>query len=179
MTTKRTYLALIIVTAFAGFVLTPTFAQAPAEPQTVSTIANTTTTTTAATTTTTTLPTLMTNCPMWQQAALDAGFELALLPRLDHVLYRESRCDPSQLNATDPNGGSVGLAQINRFWCLPSRYYSSGYLQHVGVLVECDELYVPAVNLRAAAAIVAYSREVGLCAWSQWAWVATPCESDE
>lgn len=172
---KRMYAMVTISIAAMTFWLIPNAAGAPIVTPPVT---PTTTTTTSTTTTTTTLPVLMPKCSMWQATALAAGIEPTLLPRLDHVLFRESRCDPTQLNAADPNGGSVGLAQINRFWCLPSRYYPDGYLQSVGVLVECDELYEPLVNLRAVAALIAYSREVDLCAWSQWAWVATPCESD-
>jgi hypothetical protein len=93
------------------------------------------------------------------------------MPTLDRIMYRESRCDPTQLNAADPNGGSISLTQINRFWCLPSRYYPSGYLQHVGVLDTCDDLYEPEINLRAALALVAYSESVGLSSWHQWAWL--------
>jgi hypothetical protein len=93
-----------------------------------------------------------------------------MLPALDKVLYVESRCDAAQHNATDPNGGSHGLTQINGFWCLPSRYYPLGYLQTHDVLTECADLYDPGTNLRAAYALVVYSVEAGVCAWHQWAW---------
>jgi hypothetical protein len=108
---------------------------------------------------------------MWWSLALSVGFTDEQMPTLDRIMYRESRCDPTQLNATDPNGGSISLTQINRFWCLPSRYYPSGYLQTVGVLDTCDDLYEPEINLRAALALVAYSESVGLSSWHQWAWL--------
>lgn len=128
------------------------------------------------TTTSSTVPLpLDARCPMWWSMAKQIGFTDALLPTLDRVIYRESRCDPSQHNASDPNGGSHGLTQVNGFWCKPSRYYPSGYLQTVGVLNDCADLYTPEVALRATMALIIYSRSVDLCTWAQWAWL-TPCE---
>lgn len=97
------------------------------------------------------------------------------MPTLDRVIYRESRCDPTQHNKADPNGGSRGLTQVNGFWCKPSRYYPLGYLQTFGVLDTCDDLYKPRVALRATMVLIEYSRSAGLCAWHQWAWLDS-CE---
>jgi hypothetical protein len=156
--------------SLAAIAVTPTFADAPEEPKTVSTIANTSTT--SSTTTTSIVPAPPdARCPMWWSLALSVGFTIEQMPTLDRIMFVESRCDETQLNASDPNGGSVSLTQINRFWCLPSRYYPDGYLQTMGVLTECDDLYTPAINLRAALALVAYSRSVGLSDWHQWAWL--------
>ena len=141
--------------------------------------ANTETTTSSSTTSTTVVlapPDAL--CPQWWSTARAVGFDDTLLPTLDRIMYRESRCDTSQLNAEDPNGGSVGLTQINRFWCLPSNYYPDGYLQTMGVLTSCDQLFDPTINLRAALELVAYSRSVGYCEWKQWAWLETPCQND-
>ena len=169
MTSRRLRLLAGITISLAAIAVTPTFADAPDQPQTVSTIANTTTT---STTTTSTVPAPPdARCPMWWSLALSVGFTIEQMPTLDTVLHRESRCDTTQLNASDPNGGSIGLTQINRFWCLPSRYYPDGYLQTMGVLTDCDDLYTPEINLRAALALVAYSRSVGLSDWYQWAWL--------
>jgi hypothetical protein len=142
--------------------------------------ANTETTTSSSTTTSTTvvLAPPDARCPQWWSTARAVGFDDTLLPTLDRIIYRESRCDTSQLNADDPNGGSVGLTQINRFWCLPSKYYPDGYLQTMGVLTSCDQLFDPTINLRAALELVAYSRSVGYCGWKQWAWLETPCQND-
>lgn len=152
---------------------------APTPESTVIGNANTSTTTSTSTTSTTVvhLPPDA-RCPQWWATARAVGFDDTLLPTLDRVINRESRCDPTQLNAQDPNGGSVGLTQINRFWCLPSKYYPNGYLQTMQILSTCDQLYEPLINLRAALELVAYSRSVGLCAWEQWAWVETPCQND-
>ena len=110
-------------------------------------------------------------CPMWWSLARSVGFTDEQMPTLDRIIFVESRCDETQLNTSDPNGGSISLTQINRFWCLPSRYYPSGYLQTVGVLDTCDDLWSPEINLRAALALVEYSRSVGLDDWHQWAWL--------
>jgi hypothetical protein len=168
-------IALLITAAGVIVAITPADADAPLAPASATTSTTTPTTTNAPSPTSTAPPAVMTRCPQWQAAALAAGFAPDHLPTLDHVIHRESRCDPTQLNAADPNGGSVGLTQINRFWCLPSRYYPDGYLQTVGVLDDCAQLFNPAVNLSAALALVDYSRAAGLCEWSQWAWVNRPC----
>lgn len=135
----------------------------------------TTSTTVVVLPTTTTTTTIATPgdalCGQWWALAVDVGFNVEMLPVLDQVLWRESRCIPTQLNATDPNGGSYGLTQVNGFWCQPSRYYPGGYLQAVGVLDSCDDLYDPRINLAAAYALVRYSLDSGLCTWQQWAWL--------
>lgn len=156
------FLVIPIVAALAWF--TPaTGARAP-QPQTVSTIATTTTTITT-TTTTTTLPAhIYPECAGYLALATTLGWAAEHLPMLEVVMWRESRCQPHQLNALDPNGGSIGLTQVNRFWCLPSRYYPLGYLQTYGVLSTCEQLYEPAFNLVAALKIFDYSN-----GWAQWA----------
>jgi hypothetical protein len=172
MTSRRLRLVTGIIFSLAGIIVTPTFADAPDQAATVSTLANTTSTTMISTTTTSTVPAPPdARCPMWWSLALSVGFTAEQMPTLDRVLHRESRCDETQLNASDPNGGSIGLTQINRFWCLPSRYYPDGYLQTMQILDTCDQLYEPLINLRAALALVEYSRSVGLSDWHQWAWL--------
>lgn len=116
------------------------------------------------TTTTTTLPSARhAECAEWLGLALRAGWKRRALPELERILWRESRCLPHVHNASDPNGGSYGLAQINGFWCEPSRYYPNGYLQSLLILTTCEQLYKPSVNLVAALAIYNYSQ-----GWSQW-----------
>lgn len=165
MTRLRTSLSATLIISIAAIAATPTLDDAPQQPPTVSTIAATTTSTTS-----TTVP-VDARCPMWWSLALSVGFTIEQMPTLDRIMFVESRCDETQTNSSDPNGGSVSLTQINRFWCLPSRYYPDGYLQHIGVLTDCDDLYTPEINLRAALALVAYSRSVGLSDWYQWAWL--------
>lgn len=101
-------------------------------------------------------------CPMWWVVGLRAGWKWADMPKLDYLMWRESRCVPTAFNAKDPNGGSLGLAQINFYWCKSSRWYPAGYLQTQNVLARCEDLADPTVNLTAALAI---QQESG---WGPW-----------
>ena len=124
-----------------------------------------------ATTTTTTIPPVVTTLPPakhpegaeWLGLAVSVGWREVNLPMLERVLWKESRCLTDVHNPYDPNGGSHGLAQVNGFWCQDSRYYPQGYLQSLGILSRCDDLYEPEINLKAALAIYEYAR-----GWSQW-----------
>jgi hypothetical protein len=156
---------LILLMLLGGWFLTPGHAQAPMP--TTTTVTTTTVKPVAATvamTTTTTLPThVHPECVGWLALAVSLGWHTDNLGMLERVMWKESRCQPHQLNASDPNGGSLGLTQVNKFWCLPSRYYPNGYLQTYGILNTCEELYRPEVNLVAALAIFEYAK-----GWSQW-----------
>jgi hypothetical protein len=108
-------------------------------------------------------------CPHWWQLARLVGWEKKQLLTLDAVIWRESRCLPTVYNAGDPNGGSYGLLQVNGFWCSPSRYYPTGYLQAHGVLVRCADLYQPSVALAAGLAVFKYSaQENNGNGWQPW-----------
>jgi hypothetical protein len=126
----------------------------------------------ATTTTTTTVPVFQpapdAKCPEWHTVALDAGWPIHALDRLDLILWRESRCLPDAFNPDDPNGGSIGILQINKFWCKPSRYNPEGWLQAQGLLTTCADLYDPLTNLTAARAIFEYAEARG-CGWGPWA----------
>ena len=111
---------------------------------------------------------LVGKCGHWLDDALDVGWSRSHISKLDYVMWRESRCMPSVFNATDPNGGSRGLMQINQFWCLPSRYFPSGWLQSQGVLDSCAQLSNPTINLRAALAIFKYSEKQNNNGWQPW-----------
>jgi len=112
-------------------------------------------------------------CGQWWGLAIEAGWTEDLLETLDYVMWRESRCDPTQHNTTLNKDGStdLGLTQINdRSWCLPTRWYRSGYLQQVATLriVECNELFDPYLNLKAAKALYDYSQEANGNGWQPW-----------
>ena len=117
-------------------------------------------------------PTTVVTTPITQPDACQTVFDMARhigwpeheLTQLVAVAYRESRCNPDAFNATDPNGGSAGVMQINYFWCKPSSYYANGYLQAYGLLRTCDDLFNLEDNLRSALAIYRYSN--GWRAWS-------------
>jgi hypothetical protein len=68
----------------------------------------------------------------------------------------------SSFNDKDPNGGSLGLMQINFFWCKPNRYTQRGFLQDRQALTKCSNLADPAVNLTAALVIFENS------GWGPW-----------
>jgi hypothetical protein len=112
-------------------------------------------------------------CPQWWALALEAGWTEDLLPTLDYLLWKESRCDHTQHNTTRNRDGStdIGLTQINdRSWCLPTRWYSLGYLQTIGVLptVGCEHLFDPYLNLTSAKAIYDYAQQHNGNGWQPW-----------
>ena len=88
-------------------------------------------------------------CPQWWQTAIDAGWRESLLPTLDYLMWRESRCLPDQHNTDDPVGGSRGLVQINGFW--------TPWLASKGIVRRSEGLFNPERNLRAALAIYNYA----------------------
>lgn len=112
-------------------------------------------------------------CPQWWALAREAGWTDDLLPTLDYVMWRESRCLPDQHNTTLNKDGSsdMGLTQVNdRSWCLGTRWYPNGYLQTIGILnyVGCNELFDPYTNLKAAKAIYDYSLRENDAGWQPW-----------
>ena len=117
-------------------------------------------------------PTTVKTTPITQPDACQTVFDMARhvgwpeneLTQLVAIAYRESRCNPTAFNATDPNGGSNGVMQINQFWCKPSKYFANGYLQAYGLIRGCDDLFDLEANLRSALAIYRYSN--GWRAWS-------------
>ena len=103
-------------------------------------------------------------CPQWWAFARQAGWKGNQMETLDYIMHRESRCRPKAHNTTLNKDGStdMGLTQINdRSWCLPSRYYKNGYLQSLGIIKYCEDLFDPLTNLRAAKALYDYSQENG------------------
>lgn len=107
-------------------------------------------------------------CPQWAQMAIDVGWLETDLPKIDAIMHRESRCFIDSHYAQDPHGGSYGLMQINAFWCKPSRWYPSGYLQSFGVLTDCKQLFHPRTNLIAARVIWQYSHTQYGDGWLPW-----------
>lgn len=109
-------------------------------------------------------------CGEWRELALMVGWPAEEWPTLSHVLYRESRCNIGSHNKTDPMSGSRGLMQINGYWCRPSKWTQTGWLQDRGLLSNCEDLYDPEVNLRSGLAIWMYGEEKHGCGWrGPWA----------
>lgn len=133
-------------------------------------VVNKTATRAAIATTTTTIPSVPNGllCPEYYNLAKEVGWPEDQLERLDYVMWRESRCDPSVHNKKDPAGGSRGLIQINGFWCRPNRFTDHGFLQDNDVLVNCDQLFDPHINLSAGLAIYNYGLEEHGCGWGPW-----------
>jgi hypothetical protein len=148
-----------VVSVITGVLVafSPGNAQAPVViPQVVPAVIPTTTTTS------TTLPALVTTCAQVATLALAEGLPPSELETALRVAVRESRCTSDAFNASDPNGGSYGIFQINGFWCRPSTYWPTGWLQAKGIVTDCDDLYTPEVNTRAMVAIWTNS------GWSPW-----------
>lgn len=103
-----------------------------------------------------------TNCAQVGVLAVAAGLPTTELATAVKIARRESRCWSDAINTEDP-GGSYGVWQINSFWCRPSTYWPTGWLQAKGILDTCDELFNPQTN---AAAMVAIWRNSG---WLPWA----------
>lgn len=122
--------------------------------------------TTTSSTTTTTLP--ATDCAEWYATAISVGWPVELWQKMSKIMHRESRCIASVFNDTDPYGGSIGLMQINMFWCKAHRGNEQGYLQSANIITDCIELFDPATNLRAALAIYQYSEQRQEGGWKPW-----------
>lgn len=73
-------------------------------------------------------------CWEWIDMAVDVGWGTDRLDVLDNIMYRESRCDPSQVSPTN----DWGLLQVNRKVWRP-------YVESFGLTM--DDLLVPQVNL--------------------------------
>jgi hypothetical protein len=109
----------------------------------------------------------MTPCEKVRELARLVGWPKKELDTLVKIANRESRCMPKAHNKTRNVDGSedYGLMQINDWsWCKPSKYYAKGYLQQLGIIKTCDDLFNPILNLTAAYALYEYSDNT----WEQW-----------
>jgi hypothetical protein len=113
-------------------------------------------------------------CGQWWQLMHDLGWSDKDITKGDAILFRESKCDPSQINSDDPttigkHKGSFGLYQINLYWIKKTAWYPKGFLQTKleRNLVPTD-LLQPEVNIAAALEIIKQNRADGGCGWSAW-----------
>lgn len=154
----------IAVTAIAingTLTAAPAAAPAPTTTSTSTTTMPSTTTTTAVAPPPTLPPTTTTvvgPCGEHYHTAINAGWDDTTWLTLSNILYAESRCNPDAFNPDDPNGGSVGVAQINLIhlkWLEPK-----GITQRM--------LFDPFWNLVAARGV--YERAVAGsgCGWRPW-----------
>lgn len=107
-------------------------------------------------------------CGQWLDLALSVGWPIELWPQQAYVIWRESRCNFDSHYKADPMSGSRGLMQINGFWCRPNQWTNKGWLQDHGILNNCDDLFDPEINLRAAWAIYNYSVGKNNNGWHPW-----------
>lgn len=108
-------------------------------------------------------------CGEYYTLALQAGWPASQWPTLSKVMYRESRCNTTSFNRSDPNGGSRGLIQINGYWCRKNKYNPNGWLQQKSILSTCNDLFDPMTNLKAGWAMWQYSQDRNGCGWRPWA----------
>jgi hypothetical protein len=113
-------------------------------------------------------------CGQWWQLMHDLGWSHKDIVKGDGIIFRESRCDTTQINPKDPttigkHKGSFGLYQINLFWISKTTAYPNGFLQTKleRNLVPTD-LLTPEINLSAALEIIKHNRAGGGCGWSAW-----------
>lgn len=107
-------------------------------------------------------------CPEWAQLMSDSHWPESRIKELDSIMWRESRCQTMAHYDLDPASGSYGLMQINGSWCKPNRWFPDGYLQSLGILSDCSDLYNPRTNLIAARVIFAYSLVKYGDGWLPW-----------
>ena len=88
--------------------------------------------------------------------------------QVDYVMWRESRCNPKAINPDDPYGGSLGLFQINQFWCKPSRSTGNGILVDWNIVDTCRELFNPKVAAKAFVAIYVFVDNRYGDGWIPW-----------
>ena len=107
-------------------------------------------------------------CPQWYDLAMQY-FSPTEWNTIDFLLNRESRCDSRALNPKDTNGKpSYSLFQINAFWCRPSKHYDQGFLQQHGVLTNCEELFDPVTQFKAARALYEEGLSRYGMGWHSW-----------
>lgn len=118
--------------------------------------------------TTTTIKAVADNCDDVVRIALSVGWPASELAQLKRVAFRESRCTNAH-NTLDPGPyGSIGVMQVNSFWCSPSKYWPAGYLQAHGIVRACGDLFNATINMRAALAIWQYAHDKHGDGWGPW-----------
>ena len=105
-------------------------------------------------------------CPKAIAIAIQAGFTKKDLPKLDKIVYRESRCNPKSVGYNRRADGSVwsidyGLTQINNYSWIT-------YLRDRNIIKKSTDLLHPFTNMKAARALYNYSLQNGGDPWRQW-----------
>lgn len=98
-------------------------------------------------------------CPQHYGAAMAAGWTPAQWPRIDYIMYRESRCQPGVHNGKGRDN-SYGLMQLNM----------KALKSWVGPLVGWDftRLFDPYTNLSVARNLYGRAQKMFGCGWHPW-----------
>jgi len=98
-------------------------------------------------------------CPEWKDAALDAGWSEQQWPRVDAIIWRESRCNPDVHNKRGRDN-SYGLMQLNM----------KAHKSWVGPMVDgdFDRLFDPVTNLTVAKVLFDKAKKAYKCGWQPW-----------
>lgn len=98
-------------------------------------------------------------CPEFKDEALAAGWSEEDWPRLDYIIWRESRCKPEVRNKRGRDD-SYGLTQLNM----------RAHRKWVRGLVGGDftALYDPLVNLSVARVLYEKAEDAYGCGWKPW-----------
>ena len=88
--------------------------------------------------------------------------------QVDYIMWRESKCNPRAINPDDPYGGSLGLFQINQYWCKPSKSTGDGILVDWNVVDNCRQLFNPKIAAKAFVAIYVFVDSRYGDGWIPW-----------
>ena len=98
-------------------------------------------------------------CPEWKEVALQAGWAEDQWPRVDQIIWRESRCQPEVHNKRGRDD-SYGLMQLNmkahKSWVRPM------------VNNDFTLLFDPLTNLTVGKALYDRAQEQMKCGWKPW-----------
>lgn len=99
-------------------------------------------------------------CPQYYDEALAAGWTASQWPRIDYIIFRESRCNNMAYNGKGRDN-SFGLMQLNM----------RALKSWVGPMVDWDftRLYDPYTNLHVARVLYGKAMDAWGCGWKPWA----------
>jgi hypothetical protein len=107
-------------------------------------------------------------CPDMAKITNTIAKEIGQKKRIDYIMWRESRCNTKAINEDDPYGGSLGLFQINQYWCKRSKSTGEGFLKVRDIVDKCTDLYNPKVQAEAFLEIYTYVDERWDNGWIPW-----------
>lgn len=103
-------------------------------------------------------------CPQFYDEAMAAGWPTSQWGRLDYVMFRESRCNPTVHNRHDPGYGSFGLVQLN----MSKGKYGTWAFFSPMLGGDITKLYDPLTNLSLARQLYQRALNAWNCGWRPW-----------